>query len=136
MPKKFPDRFALGLVITAGVCGFGCSDDGSGESQTSSSGPSRNKELSQLTVAEQTELCDWVSALLGGYGHRETCPDPDLAQYAADDLATCLASMVTTCSATVADYESCMKEVAKDPCSGKLAFGTAACTGLARCSTP
>jgi len=136
MEKKFAYRFVLGLGIVVSVCCFGCSDDSAGEAQPTSSGASPTRQLSQLTVAEDTQICVWVSALLGGYGHRETCPDLELAYYAAPDLSTCLSSMVTTCTATVADYESCMKEVAKDPCNGKLAFETAACAGLGRCGTP
>ena len=135
--------WAISLAVFLGLSAA-CGDDGSKPSSDASggtggvtgSGVSPTKTLTELTAAEDTLLCDWAAAHFGGYGHKEDCPDPRLAYWAPPDLETCLSSMATTCTATVADYESCMIAVTADPCNGTTIFGTAPCAGLSRCGTP
>lgn len=123
----------LGGVL---VCIPACSNEPS-DADPPGSGVDPSKSLSALDTSDSTLLCDWASSLLGGYGHRESCPDPDLEYYAAPDQATCVSSMEFVCTATVAQYEGCLREIASDPCNGVTAFETASgCTGLRGCGTP
>ncbi len=79
-------------------------------------------------------LCDWGANLFGGYGHQPTCTDPNTEVRAPPDQATCVAKPVpASCTATVGQYEACLKVVAKDLCNGSAALGSAACQPLTGC---
>ena len=136
LQTRVPQGFSAALMGGVLVCFSACSDEPS-VAGSSDSGVDPSKPLSALDASDSALLCDWASSRLGGYGHRAACPDPKLEYYAAPDQATCVSSMVSSCTATVAQYESCMKEVARDPCNGVTVLQTASgCAGLRSCGTP
>jgi hypothetical protein len=129
------EGFSAVLMGGVLVCAA-CSDEPSAAG-SSDSGVEPSKLLSALDASDSVLLCDWTASLLGGYGYRATCPDPKLEYYAAPDQATCLSSMSSSCAATVAEFESCCKEVARDPCNGVTIWQSASgCAGMRKCGTP
>ncbi len=66
-----------------------------------------NKMAVDLTDAEKGELCDWMAALWGGYGHETPCSSGfgSVAMY--KDQATCKGEFTPNCVMTVAEFEMC-----------------------------
>lgn len=112
---------SLAVAVTA-IAAVGCSSSSS--SGGSRSGVAESKTIATLTDADRKQLCDWVAAQSGGYGHKttKTCDGGLMvSETATKDQATCvagLASAPATCMATVQQAEDCINaQLAADLCS-------------------
>jgi len=78
---------------------------------------SSDKKLVDLTMAEETSLCDYTSDVEGGYGYSKMCGDG--ITLTVKERAACIANLEalgTTCTATVANAEACAEAVQADLC--------------------
>ena len=118
------DRNAPGLRGRTGPINDG------GPQASGTSGVTGSKTIATATTADKIKICDWTASLYGGYGKTINCT-ADLTVSGPADQASCLAeaAMISaTCTATVAQAESCTKTIAS--CSDAT---TADCTALLSC---
>jgi hypothetical protein len=133
---------AIGLVgVALAVSLFlpACGSSG-GSSTSDTSGLEASKKLTALTDAEKGTLCDWMVGRAGSYGNPGICdrtqPAPMSPFLAYDDQAACVAdspdATFTTCQATVAQLEACVKTL---PACATLtdASSSSACAILSNC---
>lgn len=137
--------FASSFVLLAVVVGCGSSDSGSsgtpgsiGGASSSNGGSSGSGGASlggsggavvgapsidpstampSLTSTQVGEVCDWQSALLGGYGAVYHCPSGNIDNYS--DQSQCIAGLSFSpggCTLTVGEYETCV--LARVPSGG------------------
>lgn len=97
-------------------------------SGANASGVPQASVIGGLSDAAKGQLCDFAAGLWGGYGCTVPC-DGGLALTFSKDVATCKSRFKPTCTATVADYEACMKLDAADRCAGRV-FADPACAPL------
>jgi hypothetical protein len=98
------------------------------------SGLTATKELSQLSTTERRDLCEWQASVNGGYARKTTC-DGGFSVESPSDLAECLQQFPSTCDATIAETEACIKKDAADPCA--VAFlNSPECKPLRDCLNP
>lgn len=92
----------------------------------------RARFLTDLTLDERKQLCDWTAAIGGGYGKVTVC-EGGLAVSTPRDQAACLEAYPDACdTATVTDWETCRRKEVSDPCA--LFLGSAEeCRELRRC---
>lgn len=124
---------AINLFVSA--CGGSGGSDGAG-----ASGVDGAKKLTALTDAEKGTLCDWMVGRAGSYGNPGTCdrtqPAATSPFLAYDDQAACVAdspdATFTTCQATVAQLEACVKTL---PACATLtdSSNSSACAILSSC---
>lgn len=91
---------AVTLAFTA-ACGGG----GGGGSGNGPSGVDRSKQVSAVSDAEKSAVCDWFAPMVGDYGSVPTCAGWIIS--APPDKATCI-STFPTCAVTVAQFEDCV----------------------------
>lgn len=113
-------RLLLAISAFAAGCGGGSGGDeiDGGASAGTTSGVTGSKKLPQLTDADKKAICDWTAGLYGGYGKSIDCGSSggmSLTITGPVDLAECLAEAAlvpSTCQATVAQSEPCVKVMA------------------------
>jgi hypothetical protein len=128
-----------GVVLAVNLFGAACGSSGASADSTTS-GLDGSKKLITLTDAEKATLCDWMVARAGSYGNPGSC---DRTQPAAmspflayDNQAACVAdspdATFTSCQATVAQLEACVKTL---PACATLAdaSNSPACAILSDC---
>ena len=114
--KFFDHAAAVSLMLTVFVV-TACKRDAP---RTASSGIAPTKSLSSLSQEERSGLCDWEAAWAGGYGKVQPC-SADSAVGWNESRSECEASLhdqYGSCSATVAEFESCRRDIWSDPCAG------------------
>ena len=90
------------------------------------------RRLTDLTLGERRELCDWTANVGGGYGATFECEGGLVVSSFADQQA-CLDSFLGACSAvTVTDWEQCRDKEVTDPCALYL-YPAPECATVARC---
>lgn len=95
------------LVLSLAACG------GGGDGPTSS-GVDPTTPIAALTTGEVQTFCAWAVDQQGGPGHMASCGDTTIT---TQTEAECEASLVgVTCTATVADFETCLNAIDGDPC--------------------
>jgi hypothetical protein len=112
-------------VGCGGGSGNGGIDGGSGNGGTdggispgTTSGVTGTKKLPNLTAADRKAICDWTADLYGGYGKIIECGDVggiSVTIYGPASQAECIAEAAlvpSTCQATVAQAEACVKTLA------------------------
>ena len=88
--------------------------------------------LTDLTLTERKELCDWTANVGGGYGATFPCDGGLVVSNFADQQA-CLDSFLGACSSvTVTDWEQCRDKEVTDPCALYL-YTAPECASVARC---
>lgn len=119
------------LTVSSPGCGGGTGPINDGGPQVGgTSGVTGSKTIATVTTADKIKICDWTASLYGGYGKTINCTANSTVSGPADQ-ASCLAeaAMISaTCTATVAQAESCTKTIAS--CSDAT---TADCTALLSC---
>ena len=126
---------AVLFVVAALAAGCGSGSAGNtgdgGTASGNTSGVTGSKKLPQLTDADRKAICDWTASLYGGYGKSMACGS--LTVYAPANQAECLAEAAlvpSTCQATVAQSEACVKAIADcDPSNEQTA-----CSALMACA--
>jgi hypothetical protein len=86
---------------------------------TAASGVTTTKTVGALTDGEKGTLCDWSTGRYGGYGCKATC-DGGISYTNKKDQAACKASFKSTCPATVAQAEECIRQDSVNRCAGKI----------------
>jgi hypothetical protein len=90
------------------------------------------RDLTDLTLEERKQLCDWTANVGGGYGKRTSCSGGVTVANARDQFA-CLESYPSAChSVLVSEWESCRRKEIVDPCA-TLLFSSPECRGLRLC---
>ncbi len=88
--------------------------------------------LTDLTLSEREQLCDWTANVGGGYGTTFQCDGGLVVSNFADQQA-CLDSFLGACSTvTVTDWETCRDKEVTDPCALFL-YTAPECAPIARC---
>ncbi len=88
--------------------------------------------LTDLTLNERKQLCDWSALELGGYGQQTVC-DGGLVVTNFADQSACLGSFLGGCNTvSVTEWEACMKKQATDVCALFL-YSSEECAEVARC---
>lgn len=107
------------LFTAAAGCGGGSGiDTDGGVRPRTTSGVSGTKTVATTTDADRKAICDWTASLYGGYGKTIECGNVggfDLTIYGPESQAACVAEseqIPTTCQATVAQVEACVKAAA------------------------
>lgn len=78
------------------------------------------RDLTDLTLEERKELCDWTAKVGGGYGKTTSCGRGVTVANAADQAA-CLVSYPSACdSVLVREWEACRRKEISDPCATLL----------------
>lgn len=95
----------LAMAVTWALVTAACGGSGGGGPGTGPSGVDRNKQVSAVTDAEKTALCDWFAPMVGDYGAVPTCANWIIA--APPDRATCI-STFPSCAVTVGQFEDCV----------------------------
>jgi len=124
--RWLPSLLLCTLVTIIGACGrspLTPSLGGGGGSHSSStdtktaSGVTQSKRIPDLTVAEQEQVCDWMAAKSGGYGHTSDCNDGTTG-VAYPNRAACVGDFFYAaslgspfCTATVKQLEDCVNQV-------------------------
>lgn len=91
-----------------------------------------NRDLTDLTLEERKQLCDWTANIGGGYGKVTAC-DGGLAVSNMADQASCLASYLGGCdTVTVTDWEACRRKEITDPCA-LFVYTAEECKEVRRC---
>lgn len=118
-------------ILVASVT-FGCGGDvGDGSALEPS------KALSELDDVEIGEFCDWSAARMGGYGFEQMCAGSTTVRVHRS-REDCVASTrrgaaEPACTATVADFESCLDALGGDACR---IVTESECAFLLTCATP
>ena len=113
--SKLPLLFAFAFTV-------GCTSDDSGVDP--------NKRLLSLSSSEEGSLCNYGVSVEAG-PRTVTCSDGSTTSVASQ--SACVASfsqLSASCSATVADAESCYQAIGADPCNGG---GSSACLNYLLC---
>lgn len=119
-PSTIAVLFSVALTTLSAGCGGGSSgsaNDG-GTASGATSGVTGSKKLPQLTAADKKAICDWTAGLYGGYGKSIDCGSSggmSLTITGPVDLDECLAEAAlvpSTCQATVAQVEPCVRAMA------------------------
>jgi hypothetical protein len=104
------------------------------ETGGASSGLPADRRLIDLTATEKGQMCDWITATHGGYGHTPVCGSgtpilsyPDRASCVADSPSS---TSTPSCAATVSQMEACVNQV--EPCL-EAAGAAAVCAPLLAC---
>jgi hypothetical protein len=128
-----------GMVLAVSLLVPACGGSG-GAGASDASGVEASKKLTALTDAEKGTLCDWMVGRAGSYGNPGTCdrtqPAATSPFLAYDDQAACVAdspdATFTSCQATVAQLEACVKTL---PVCATLtdASNSSACAILSSC---
>jgi hypothetical protein len=108
-------RIATLILVAASLAlAAGCSSSGSGGSPDVDS----SKQISTVTAAEKTSLCDWFVGMVGGYGSTTTCQDGYIEAPATQ--AECV-STFPTCAVTVGTFEACVETIvaAQNTCTSQ-----------------
>jgi hypothetical protein len=105
-----------GGMNTDGSAGAGGSGGGGGSSgsdaATDASMPvpiDPNRKLADLTRTERGDLCDWWQNMLGGYNMMFTCTGGSSVATAKDQEECAGSPWPSTCTATVAELELCVR---------------------------
>lgn len=127
---RFATAAAAVLFLIAG-CGGG-SSGGGGPSDVDST-----KQISAVTDAEKSSLCDWFADKTGGYGAASSCEQAVLT--APPNKDACMTDF-PTCSVMIGTFETCVNAViaAQNTCTDQAllsAEGSSACqtVGAAGC---
>ena len=106
------------FTVTAGCGGGSGSGTDGGTMPRATSGVSGTKTVAAITDADRKAICDWTASIYGGYGKTIECGNVggfDLTIYGPESQAACVAEaelIPTTCRATVAQAEACIKAAA------------------------
>jgi hypothetical protein len=122
-----PDKCETFDDIRTGYCvpplnlGDAGSDAGSCQTPTTTvaSGVTTTKTIGTLTDGEKGLLCDWSTGRYGGYGCKTAC-DGGLSYTNKADQTACKAGFKSTCPATVAQAEECIRQDSVNRCAGKI----------------
>jgi hypothetical protein len=97
----------IGVLVACGSSGPGRTLPDPGPS----TGLDRAMQLSALTPAQDSQLCDWVAGRVGGYGQRATCSNGDYLY--AESQSQCMNpdGGLASCTRTVGDLEDCVNGV-------------------------
>ncbi len=88
--------------------------------------------LTDLTLSEREQLCDWTANVGGGYGATFQC-DGGLVVSNFADQQSCLDAFLGACSTVkVTDWEACRDKQITDPCALFL-YTAPECAPIARC---
>ncbi len=103
------NKTAIGAVMMAVLSFAACnsSNDGGGGGDDVA-GVDKGKLMSSLTTAEQSALCDWYAAQVGGYGAADSCAMVGIS--APLDLADCLSGF-PSCGVTVGSMTDCYTKI-------------------------
>ncbi len=143
-PAHTLPALALGLLLPAFVlaaCGSTAEPPAAGPPAVASSSGidagdpevrRRARFLTDLTLEERKQLCDWTANIGGGYGKVTAC-DGGLAVSNMADQASCLASYLGGCdTVTVTDWEACRRKEITDPCA-LFVYTAEECKEVRRC---
>jgi hypothetical protein len=126
----FNHAATVGLMLMVFV-GTACKRDAP---RAASSGIAPTKTLSSLAQNERSRLCDWEAPWAGGYGKVHPC-SADTAVGWSESRSECETSLheqYGSCSATVADFERCRREIWSDPCGGGV-LDRPTCASISPC---
>jgi hypothetical protein len=121
------------VVLVAGVV-LACSSSQPSVGPTSGVDPgdASPRALTDLTLTERKQLCDWTAAAGGGYGISVTCDGGLVVSNFADQQA-CLDAFLGACSTvTVTEWEQCRDKEVSDLCALYL-YTADECKEVARC---
>jgi hypothetical protein len=112
----FNHAAAVSLMLTVFV-GTACKRDAP---RAASSGIAPTKTLSSLSQEERSRLCDWEAPWAGGYGKVHPCSTDSAVGWneSRSECETSLQEQYGSCSATVAEFERCRRDIWSDPCRG------------------
>jgi len=97
------------------------------------SGLDQSKKAGALTSTEKKQFCDWHAGINGGYGRSEQC-DGGINVSGPKSQSDCVGRMPpSSCQATIAQMEACVKLDAADPCSLAM-FKAPECAPLRTCA--
>ncbi len=115
------------LVAAVAFCAIAC---GGGVTDPGPMVPiDRTKTVKSLSSTELALFCDWETARLGGYNHRNTC-NGFWVMTKMNQMACEAQTLATTCErTTVGEVEDCINAVKTDLCDGI----PLACVALAGC---
>ena len=123
-------RFSIAALLLVACGGNTTEDDDDGVG--AASGLDRNERVVALDDTEMGELCDWISARLGGYGVSRDCEEGTAST--TDNREECVASLQnytpTTCEVTVGQYEDCANALNGDLCR---LLSEPLCTSIVSC---
>jgi len=102
--KRLATKAAMMAMMMAACGGGGGGGPGNGPS-----GVDRSKQVSAVTDAEKSSLCDWYAPMFGGYGTTPACTNWLIS--APPDLATCLSGF-PACAVSIGQFEDCVVAIA------------------------
>ncbi len=111
---RWLSSFSIASLLLV-ACGGSTDEDDDGIG--ASSGLDRNELITALDDAELAELCDWISARLGGYGVERDCGESTARTTA--NQAECVQStqnVTADCAVTVGQYEDCANALGGNIC--------------------
>jgi hypothetical protein len=119
----------MGWLVVAGIAAGACGDD------AGASGVDGSKRMNEVSEAELGRLCDWANEQSGGYGRTIPCTEnmDVLTDTSREDCVMQDAPAFAACSATVAEYEACTLEIAKDLCTFEAALTRDVCAPILAC---
>lgn len=109
--------------------GSGGASAGSGSTGPTMSGVAGSTRLDALSDGDKQKLCAWGAAL-PGLGMEKECPDGSTVEASVDTGQDCIDALdVSSCAATVAQYEACIEAQLANPCE----FFVSACDPIFAC---
>jgi len=118
---------AAALTVMAAAC-----EGGSGSGPA---GVDRSKQVSAVSDADKSALCDWFAPMVGGYGAAAPCTLGGVS--APPDKATCVAEF-PVCAVSVGQFQDCIVAIiaAQNTCTNDALAMAAAkpeCAAAAGC---
>lgn len=115
--SKILGGLALSFISLAACGGGGSGVDG-------------DKAIVAMSSSERTDFCEWAIEEQGGAGTVTTCADD--VTVTVQSVSDCVASFddfIASCTATVAQGETCVEAIADNPCE----FGGDSCDPVFEC---
>jgi len=119
----------VAVLLLVPLLMMACGSSGGGTGTTVDT----SKSLSNLSRAEKNALCAWIAKQFGGYDSRGVCADSATGGLQGPtDPSECVADLLPpeSCTATVAELQSCVQSEVRSACSPPSASPAPDCVFL------